>query len=93
MKTHYKYLHFRETPNPGRKTTKWDVMNTNEGDHLGYIYWYGAWRQYVFSPFLTQMAPYDSIILNNGCLDDIGDFLNQLNKAQRGKWKSKDGSK
>lgn len=86
MKTHYKYIHFREIPNPGKKTTRWECFNTNSNWPLGEVEWYGAWRQYIFETS-------GEIILNKGCLDDISDFLDQLNKLQRGKWKSKDGSK
>ncbi len=86
MKTHYQYIHFEETPNPGKKTTTWDCVNTKSNGFLGYVYWYGAWRQYIIEYELET-------ICNKGCLDDIADFLDQLNKAQRGKWKSKSGSK
>ena len=93
MKTKYKYIHFEEEQNPGRKTTKWNCLNSNSGNLLGYVEWYGAWRQYTFSTYSPAFSyEYINIILNKGCLDDISDFLDQLNKAQRSKWKSKGGS-
>ncbi len=86
MKTKYKYIHFEETPNPNKKTSVWYCLNTKSNYDLGLVRWYGAWRQYTFEPSETT-------VFNKGCLDDISDFLDQLNKAQRGKWKSKNGGK
>lgn len=91
MKTHYKYIHFEERPNPGKRTSKWNCLNNNDGDELCEIRWSGGWRQYVtrFTAFHC-MSYYE---FNADCLTDLADFLSQLNKLQRGKWKSKDGSK
>ena len=94
MKTKYQYIHFEETPNLGKKTSKWECMNSKSKYTLGWVYWYGAWRQYVFEPWVSPSTSiYEGEIFNKGCLDDISDFLDQLNKNQRGKWKSKDGGK
>ena len=55
------------------KTVVVAVRNTS-GQHLGEIRWYGAWRQYTFSP--TQEAP---LVFNNRCLEDIVNVINSLN--------------
>lgn len=59
------------------KTVVVDVRNTSR-QHLGTIRWYGAWRQYTFSP--TQEA---ELVFNNGCLGDIVNVLNDLNSEHK----------
>lgn len=45
-----KYLSVRDEPvAPGRKTRVWSVL-TNHGDVLGFVRWFGRWRQYTFDP-------------------------------------------
>lgn len=75
MKTKYKWIEFREIPNPNKKTTMWECWNTSE-EKLGEVYWLNHWRQYVY--YSDGFSEY-----NNGCLTDIADFLTQLNKKQR----------
>jgi hypothetical protein len=72
MKTEYEYLKMVTVPAPG-KTSKWSVCNRRSGSELGEIKWYPAWRQYCYFP--TVQAVY-----SQGCMDDISDFLKQLNK-------------
>ena len=92
MKTHYKYIHFVEVPNTsGTVTTKWLCYNTKDNDELCEVRWSGAWRQYVTRFTSYHIMSY--LEFSKGCHDDISNFLDQLNKTQRGKWKSKDGSK
>jgi len=47
-------------------------------DHLGYIKFSGAWRQYVFEPCIGTKWNYS-------CLDQVSKFLVEQNK----KWRSK----
>lgn len=83
MKTNYKYIHFEERPNPGKKTSKWECINNKDSDELCEIRWSGGWRQYVtIFTFYHRMSYFQ---LSSGCHADIADFLDQLNKAQRGK--------
>ena len=72
MKTDYEYIKFIEVNSQG-KTSKWDCHNVHHGEKLGEIKWHGAWRQYCYFP--TVQAVY-----SKGCLNDIADFLTQLNK-------------
>ena len=57
------------------KTVVMHVVNKN-GQILGEIKWFSAWRQYTFEP-----EPHTTF--NNGCLQDIADVLTELNKAQK----------
>ena len=75
-KTTYEYLVFEQVKVEGfnkTKTTPWTCMNLKSRGELGMVKWHGAWRQYCYFP--TVQAVYSS-----GCLSDIADFLNQLNK-------------
>ena len=58
------------------KTEIWRVTSMSSGDLLGGVCWYGPWRQYVFEPE-------DGTVFNNGCLNDISDFLSEMNAARR----------
>ena len=84
MKTEYKYIRFIVIDEmPGRKTKRWGCFNNHElepEEVMGEIYYYGGWRQYI-------IEFHDGYIFNAGCLDDIADFLGQINKRikQRGK--------
>ena len=53
------------------KTMVLTVENTSK-HHLGDIYWYGPWRQYIFACQLD-------ILFNNQCLTDITEVLTKLN--------------
>lgn len=65
-----KYLEFKQVPFKG-KTKRFEVISKNNGYSLGRISWYGAWRQYTFSPAFET-------IWNKDCLKDIQDFLENL---------------
>ncbi len=62
------------------KTRRWHIRNRNSGATLGVVEWYGAWRQYIFTP--QQFA---DIVLAASCLDDIARFLERMNAEQKGK--------
>ena len=70
-----KYIYFELLEDTG-KTQIWIVVNKTHGTNLGYISWYGAWRQYTFHPA-------DCTEFNNTCLVTITTFLNRLNKERR----------
>jgi len=73
IQTKYPYIHFEKSKNhPHLKTEIWYCLNNKSNSILGTIKWYGTWKQYCFLP--------DLAIFNKGCLLDIIDFLNQLNK-------------
>jgi len=74
MKTEYKYLQFSELISTG-KTSKWSCQTKNGCHSLGNIKWYGAWRQYCYFPVVQA-------VYSAGCLDDIADFLKQLNSIR-----------
>ena len=71
-----KYLDFQPADmRPGHKT-QWVAVFSKRGMALGYIEWYGPWRQYTFNP-----TP--DTTFNNGCLREIADYCEQLNSEQR----------
>jgi hypothetical protein len=53
------------------KTFVYAVMNRESQDVLGYIKWYGPWRQYCFFPEPT-------CVFSVGCMLDIVNFTNGL---------------
>ena len=67
MKTKYKFIHFVEF-----KDGLWLCKNNKSNDELGYLEFYSRWKQWTFRA--TAMA-----VFNSTCLDDISDFLKQLN--------------
>jgi len=75
MKTDYKYIRFVEIPNESRKTNLYDCYS-HTGDVLGFVHWYGPWRQYCFQPRAH-------IVFSVGCLADVGDFITQLMEERR----------
>jgi hypothetical protein len=76
MKTEYKYIYFNLHPiqSPGRKTKVWLCCNKSTDIVLAEIKWWPAWRQYC-------LLPESYMIFNKGCLLDIIDFFDQLNKC------------
>lgn len=62
----------------GRKTQFWIVTSKSSGDVLGYVKWYGPWRQYCF-------WPEGDTIWNIACLEDVQDLIEALKLARQGK--------
>ena len=77
MKTEYKHIYFVNVSKeyPERKTQVWVCMNRND-ETLGYIEWFNKWRQYCFNCE-------SQIILAVSCLNDIIDFIKQLNEERK----------
>jgi hypothetical protein len=55
----------------GLKTQKWHVYSKNQNSFLGYIKWFGRWRQYAFFPAVET-------VWNPECLGGICDFIRGL---------------
>jgi len=65
----------------GKKTQKWHVYSKNQNSFLGYIKWFGRWRQYAFFPAVET-------VWNPECLRDICDFIrNLMDDHRKGKTK------
>ena len=75
MKTKYAHIHFVVIEEK-LKTKVWACRNNKTGFGLGQVYWYGPWRKYCIR--FSEEAVFDP-----GCLRDIVDFMDQLNKAQK----------
>lgn len=50
------------------KTKRFIVKNNKSGSSIGWIQWYGPWRQYCFFPIAET-------VYSAGCLQDIHDFI------------------
>lgn len=71
------YLLFEDVPiNEGRKTRIVGVYSKRHGDLLGFLRWYGAWRQYCFFPERTT-------IWNPECLNTINAKIAELMAERR----------
>ena len=71
------YLVFDKYIIPGRKTPIYEVKNKNSLESLGVIYFYPAWRKYVF-----ESNP--KIIYDINCLTDIIIFIQEV----QSEWKA-----
>lgn len=71
------YIAFQEVSNPGHKTRKWAILNTETKANLGSIVFHGAWRKYVFQP------GFPFVIFDAKCLQDIIYFLNDATQQWR----------
>lgn len=71
MKTSYKYISFVESSEPG---IAYNCINNRSKSVLAYIFYYKQWKEYCFSQANQGM------IFNDGCLMDIVNFIQQLNK-------------
>ena len=83
MKRKYKWIRFEEevgrgeNPNYSVLTGNWICIN-KAGEELGLVEYKNGWRQFVFS----VSNSFAGIDFNFGCLEDIADFLKQLNKTK-----------
>ncbi len=71
-----KFLVFDKYTTPGRKTPMYAVKNKQSLITLGAIYFYPAWRKYVFEAV-------DSTIFDAGCLTDIVNFMQEIQAEWR----------
>lgn len=71
-----KYLAFDEYITPSKKTSMYEVRNKATSDILGVIYFYPAWRKYVFESNAD-------IIYDAGCLTDIINFMQGIQTEWR----------
>jgi hypothetical protein len=55
------------------------ITNNKSNGFLGWILWYPAWKQFVFT------AVSDNVVFNNSCLRDVFDFMENHAKSE-GKW-------
>ena len=80
LQLNYKYIHFSDMSflYSKKKTKTFNCRNSNTYDLLGEVKWFGRWRQYCF-------FPNHETIFNSICLNDISNFLQQLNKGHKEK--------
>ena len=57
---------------PDRKTKIWNVFAKDGDVILGSVFWYGAWRRYVFGPTMDHL---EGVIFEQQCLRDIAAFV------------------
>lgn len=75
MKAKYQHISFIQIDSK-TKTTVWSCVNNRNQGELGVVKWYPAWRQYCY-------FPKTSAVYSKDCLDDIGDFIQQLESFQK----------
>jgi hypothetical protein len=62
---------------PGSKTRRFAVISRHSQALLGYVKWFNRWRQYTFQPL--------NAVFNDGCLEEVADFVRRATKAHRSK--------
>lgn len=67
----YEYITFIRIPKAERKTQVWGCVNSRNRSTLGGVFYYPQWRQYCFNPAGAN------VILSDGCLADIRDFISR----------------
>lgn len=72
-----KYMRFELS---GRKprTLVWNVCSVTTSAKLGYVAWFGRWRNYAFFPD-------ESLVFDKNCLREIADFIERKNQEHRQK--------
>lgn len=70
MKTKYRYIHFEQD----KADQKEWILYDKHQNILGFVSFYKPWKQY------TIEFPHDDDVFNTQCLEDIINFLGQLNK-------------
>lgn len=73
----YKYIHFVKTKDKP-KTSEWECRNNRSDEVLGWVEWYGPWRQYCF-------CPDGGMVFNVGCMENIIDFVKKCGEWHREK--------
>jgi hypothetical protein len=54
-----------------KKTKTYKVVNKDNGSFLGFVRWFGSFRQYSFFPS-------EGCVFEKTCLRDIADFMQKL---------------
>lgn len=65
---------------PTGKTKVHNIRSIANKGLLGSVYWFGAWRKYIFNPM-------PSCIFDEKCLRAIADFLKVINEEHKSKRK------
>lgn len=63
---------------PHARTKKFVLQNNRTSDTLGYIEWYGRWRQFCFMPT-------EGTVWSDGCLADVRTLIGELAAERRNK--------
>ena len=70
------YLAFVHVEVPGSKTACLRVESLSQRAILGYVKWFGRWRQYCFFPI-------GETVWSDGCLEEIQHRIRALMEARR----------
>jgi len=71
----YKYIYFEDMT--GKYGEEVFSCRSHYEGHLGDVFYYPKWHQYVFEPEQEIC-----VIFSKECLEDIADFLGKLNKER-----------
>lgn len=73
MNTEYKYFYFELMTALGSdKKQSWFCISKGGRFPLGVVKWFSDWKQFCF-------FPEEETVFSVGCLNDVIDFINQLN--------------
>jgi len=74
------YMIASDVSEPTMATHRWNILSYSSGALLGRVGWYGAWRQYTFSPS-------GATIFNSSCLSALQVFLDEANAEHKNRVK------
>ncbi len=72
-----KWIQFIDKSDPKQKTKRFMVGNKENGFIVGWIKWYGPFRQYSFFPT-------ENTVFERTCLKDITEFIEKLMAERKG---------
>jgi len=85
MNSKYKYIHFAEAAGENKIVNNkpaYECRNNKTNDVLAIIFWHKPWKEYCFTQFKQ------SVIFNKSCLNDVQNFIEQLNPIKNEKRKN-----
>jgi hypothetical protein len=70
------WITFKEGDSTGKKTKVFGVFAKTDDSLIGYVKWYGPWRQYAFYPGTNT-------VYERQCLMDITKFIHHLMQERK----------
>lgn len=77
------YMQAVQLPTTGL-TEHWEILSRRDGGILGWVCWYGSWRQYCFFPC-------EGTVFNAGCMESLVAFLSDANAEHQERRRVKRG--
>lgn len=74
MQKKYKFITIEDANSEFNGKPQYFIKNNKSQDKLGILFYYPAWKQYVFTQYK------EDILFNFECLLNVVDFMNLINK-------------